>query len=268
MELTVNHLDTYAYTGGRSPQAGAPWVVFIHGAAHDHSVWNLQSRYLAHHGYNVLAVDLPGHGRSAGEPLASIGALADWLPAALDAAGIDSATLVGHSMGALVALEAAARAPTRITRLALVGAAVPMPVSEALLTSSRDHPEAAFRMINQWSHAPTSLLGGHPVPGLWMAGMNLALMRRSRPGALHTDLSNCNAYQNGLAAAARVNCPTLLVIGKRDLMTPARATAELVGALPDARSITIDDCGHAMMSEQPGAVLAALRSFLPPAPGR
>ena len=262
MELTVNSHVVYAYTGGRQPADSAPWVAFIHGAAHDHSVWNQQSRYLAHHGYNVLAIDLPGHGRSAGQPLESIGALADWLLATLEAAGIASAALVGHSMGSLIALESAARAPERVTRLALIGTAVPMPVSEALLATSRAAPEAAFRMVNQWSHAPASLVGGHPVPGLWMTGMNLALMRRSRPGALHTDLSNCNAYQNGLAAAAKVRCPTLMVIGKRDLMTPARAAADLQKALPDVRSIIIEDAGHAMMAEQPAAVLAALRDFI------
>lgn len=262
MEINVNGQTAYAYTGGRNPQPDLPWVVFVHGAAHDHSVWNLQSRYLAHHGHNVLAVDLPGHGRSPGAPLADIEALADWLLAALDAAGIHAAALVGHSMGSLVALEAASHAPKRVSKLVLVGAAVPMPVSDALLASSRDNPPAAFGMINQWSHAPTSLVGGHPVPGMWMAGTNLALMRRSQPGALHTDLANCNAYQSGLDAAARISCPTLLVIGERDLMTPARATGDLMHALPDAQSIVIAGCGHAMMSEQPDAVLAALRSFL------
>lgn len=262
MELTVNGHTIYAYTGGRQPDNGAPWVVFIHGAAHDHSVWSQQSRYLAHHGRNVLALDLPGHGRSAGQPLVGIGALADWLIATLDAANIGAAALVGHSMGSLIALEAAARVPARITRLALVGTAFPMPVSEHLLTASREAPEAAFQMITQWSHAPASLIGGHPVPGMWMTGMNLALMRRSRPGALHTDLSNCNAYQEGLAAAAKIRCPTLMVIGKRDLMTPARAAADLQSALPDVRSVVIDGAGHAMMGEQPAAVLAALRDFV------
>lgn len=262
MELKVNGLKVFAYTGGRQPDSNAPWVVFIHGAAHDHSVWNLQSRYLAHHGRNVLAVDLPGHGRSAGQPLESITALADWLLATLGAAGIASAALIGHSMGSLITLEAAARAPERIRRLALIGTGVPMPVSESLLATSRETPEAAFRMVNQWSHAPASLIGGHPVPGLWMTGMNLALMRRSQPGTLHTDLANCNAYQNGLAAAAKVRCPALIVLGKRDLMTPAKATADLLKTLPDVRSTVVEGAGHAMMSEQPAAVLSALLEFV------
>lgn len=262
MEFTVQGLPTYAYTGGRPFSRDLRAIVFVHGAAHDHSVWALQSRYLAHHGYAVLCPDLPGHGRSAGEPLAAIGALADWLLALLDAAGVASAALVGHSMGSLVALETAARAPQRIRQLALIGTAVPMPVAESLQQAARDTPEAAYGMINQWSHGPAALLGGHPVPGLWMSGMNLALMRRARPGALATDLANCNAYVEGLAAAAKVACPTLLVIGKRDLMTPARATKELAQALADVRSVEIEGSGHAMMAEKPDAVLGALRDFL------
>jgi pimeloyl-ACP methyl ester carboxylesterase len=67
------------HTGGRSFNPALPTVVFIHGAEHDHSVWSLQSRYLAHHGYSVLAFDLPGHMRSAGPALASVEAMADRL---------------------------------------------------------------------------------------------------------------------------------------------------------------------------------------------
>ena len=262
MELHVKGHAAYAYTGGRPHQADQPCVVFLHGAGNDHSVWALQSRYLAHHGHAVLCPDLPGHGRSAGEPLTSVEALADWVVALLDAAGVARATLAGHSMGSLVALATAARAPQRVERLALIGTAVPMPVAENLLDAARHKTESAYRMINQWSHAPASLLGGHPVPGLWMPGMGLALMRRSRPGALATDLANCNAYQNGLQAAAQVTCPTLLVIGRRDLMTPPRATKGLREALANVRSIEIDGCGHAMMAERPEAVLGALRDFL------
>src|SRR5258708_31588763 len=121
MDLAVNGTTSYAYTGGKRFDPALPTVVFIHGAQHDHSVWILQSRYLAHHGFGVLAVDLPGHGRSAGPALTSVEALADWLSALLEATGVSSASLVGHSMGALIALEAASRFPERVARLALVG---------------------------------------------------------------------------------------------------------------------------------------------------
>src|SRR4029453_12503583 len=111
---------TYAYTASRTFDRARPTIVFVHGAANDHSVWALQSHYFAHHGFNALAVDLPAHGRSDGTPLASVEALADWLLAFLDSVGAVRAALVGHSLGALTVLEAAARAPSRVVHLALV----------------------------------------------------------------------------------------------------------------------------------------------------
>ncbi|HKW82710.1 MAG TPA: alpha/beta fold hydrolase, partial [Burkholderiaceae bacterium] len=99
MELTIDGRKAYAYSGGKAFDAGLPCIVFIHGALNDHSVWTLLARWFAHHGRAVLALDLPGHGRSDGPPLANVEALADWLPALLDAAGVRKAALVGHSMG-------------------------------------------------------------------------------------------------------------------------------------------------------------------------
>ena len=138
VRAAVETRDAYAYTGGKSFDAGQPCVVLLHGALHDHSSWTLAARWFAHHGHAVLAPDLPGHGRSAGAPLGSVEALADWVLALLDATGAATASLVGHSMGSLVALEAASRAPDRARRLVLVGTAFPMKVSQALLDAALD----------------------------------------------------------------------------------------------------------------------------------
>ena len=83
----------------KSLDASKRTIVFVHGAGLDHSWWGLQSRYFGYHGYNVLALDLPAHGRSGGAPLATIGEMADWVKKVLDAKQIRSAALVGHSMG-------------------------------------------------------------------------------------------------------------------------------------------------------------------------
>jgi len=119
MKLSVNGLEAFVATGGRPFDASLPTVVFLHGAGFDHTAWALHDRWFAHHGFAVLAPDLPGHGRSEGPPLPSIGEMADWAIALLDAAGVDGAHLVGHSMGSLIALEAAARHPERVTALSL-----------------------------------------------------------------------------------------------------------------------------------------------------
>lgn len=262
MRVDVDGRQVYCYTGTRPVDPARSTVVFVHGAANDHSVFVLQSRYFAHHGRNVLAVDLPGHGRSAGAPLDSVEAIADWILRLLDTAGIREAALVGHSLGALVALEAASRFPSRISRIALLGPAVPMTVSEALLDAARADDHVAFQLIAGWSHSAGKQLGGNPMPGMWMMGSALRLMERSRPGVLHFDLRACNEYARGIAAAAAVRCPALLMVGARDLMAPPKAAQGLVGALAEKRVVTLPDCGHAMMAEQPDAVLDALAAFL------
>jgi pimeloyl-ACP methyl ester carboxylesterase len=262
MELTVNGHTAYCYTGGRPFEARLPAVVFIHGAQNDHSVWGLQSRYFAHHGRAVLVPDLPGHGRSAGPLLTSVEAMADWLLALLDAAGVARACLVGHSMGSLIALDAAARHPQRVAHIALIGSAVPMTVSQTLLEAARNDEGRAENMVNVWSHGPRGHLGGSTVPGLWLLGANRRLMERAAPGVLFNDLNACNAYSGGMEAAARVGCAALVIAGSRDQMTPVKAARALAETIPGARLVTIEGCGHSLLSEFPDAVLDALRGFL------
>ncbi|HEY2968008.1 MAG TPA: alpha/beta hydrolase [Casimicrobiaceae bacterium] len=262
MQISINGARIYAYTGSRDFDPALPSVVFVHGVAHDHSVWALQSRYFAHHRRNVLAVDLPGHGRSGGEPLASVEAIGEWLAALLDATHVEHAALVGHSLGALAVLEAAGRDPKRVENIALLGPSVPMPVADALLDAAKADDHLAYELITGWSFAPGHQLGGNQQPGVWMTGNALRLMERSQPGALYSDLLACHRYADGLAAANKVRCPALLILGQRDLMAPAKNTAALTAALPDCRVVTIPDCGHSLMTEAPDAVLDALREFL------
>ena len=263
MELRVAGEAAYAYTGGKPFDAGLPAVVFIHGGELDHSVWTLQSRYFAHHGRAVLAVDLPGHGRSGGPPLASIEAIAEWVVALLDAAGVKSAAaLVGHSMGSLVALECAAKHPQRISRVALVGTAFPMKVSPELLKAAQSREPEALRMINAWSHSGPAQYPGNPGPGTWVSGGSLQLMRRQKPGVLHADFAACDAYRSGFERAKQLSCPALFVLGSLDAMTPARAGRDLASGISGAVVKTLAGAGHNLMGEKPDEVLDALVEFL------
>ena len=252
----------YVYTGGKAFDRSLPCVVFVHGALHDHSVWTLLARWFAHHGRGVLAVDLPGHGRSEGAPLADVESTADWLISLLDAAGVDTAALVGHSMGSLLALEAAARAPARVRRLVMIGTAYPMRVTAELLELSTTDPGAAIDRVNAFSHAGTAAKPSYPGPGHWLQGGNRALMKRVQARQAHCNLFRhdfgvCDAYAGGLTAAARVRCPVDFVLGAADRMTaPARA-AELATSL--RASVHTLAAGHALMTESPEALLACLR---------
>ena len=266
MELIVNGQPTYAYTGGKPLDAAKPTVVFIHGVLNDHSVWILQSRWFANHGWNVLARDLAGHCKSEGPPPASVEDAAQFVIALLDAAGVQKAALVGHSFGSLIALEAASRAPDRVTHLAMVGTAYPMTVSPALLDSSLNDPERAIAMVNTFSHAllapPPSSLG----PGTWLYGSSRALMRRVLAGnreanVFHIGFKACNDYANGEAAMEKVQCPVLFLLGAADPMTPPRAAKTLSAKAPSSKTVVVQ-AGHALMSEAPDDVLFALRDFL------
>jgi pimeloyl-ACP methyl ester carboxylesterase len=260
--LSVAGHAVYAYAGSRAFDPALPTIVFVHGAANDHSVWALQSRYFAHHGRNVVALDLPVHGRSEGVALSSVASIADWLVAVLDVLEVETAALVGHSLGSLAVLEASARHPNRVQRIALLGPSVPMPVSEVLFEAARRDDHAAFEMINGWSFSPADQLGGNRMPGVWMTGSSMRLMERSRPGVLHVDLVACNSYADGLTAAGKVRCPALVIIGQRDQMTLPKNARALITALTDKQVVTIPDCGHSLMTEAPDAVLDELRRFL------
>ncbi|MFC0251800.1 alpha/beta fold hydrolase [Massilia consociata] len=264
MQFTIHGATAYAYTGGKAFDPQLPAIVFIHGAQNDHSVWALQSRYMAHHGYAVLAVDLPGHGRSAGPALASIGEMADWLLLVLQAAGARRALLAGHSMGSLVALEASRRAPDAVAALALLGTTYPMKVSDALLDTARTDEAAAIDMVNIWSHSSIAHKPSCPGPGFSVMGGARRLMQRMsarNPQQLfHTDFAACNSYADGEAAAQAVRCPTLFVFGTKDMMTPPRSTKLLTGTVKHGRIVTVD-AGHSLMTEAPDAVLDALAGF-------
>jgi pimeloyl-ACP methyl ester carboxylesterase len=261
MELTVDGRTVYAATGGRPFDAAKPTVLLVHGAGMDHTVWQLPARWFAWHGHSVLAVDLPGHGRSEGPVLGSVPELAQWLGRVMDAAGVERAAVVGHSMGGAIALETAAALPKRVTRIALLGTAAAIPVNAALLDAAREAPERAYQMMTTWSHGQAAKMGGHPVPGLWMIGGSLALLARNAPGVLHTDLAGCAAWSSGPEAAARVRCPALVLMAASDIMTPPRSGAELARLIDGTRTVTLPDCGHMLVAEQPDATLDALIGF-------
>ena len=262
MKLNVANREAYAYTGGKNFDPKLPTIAFIHGGEQDHSAWGLQSRYLAHHSYGVLAVDLPGHGRSDGPALTQVEDMADWIVALLDAASVKSAALVGHSMGSLAALDCAARYPNRVNRLALLGTAFPMRVSTELLDATEKNEPAAHDMVNIWSHAAYAHYPSAPGPGFWVPGTNLRVMQRQKPGVMHTDFAACNNYKTGLERAAQIRCPTLLLLGSRDSMTPARAAQDLAKTISGATVITINGSGHNLMAEKPDDVLDTLVAFL------
>jgi pimeloyl-ACP methyl ester carboxylesterase len=260
MEFAVDGRKIFAATGGKKFDPARPSIVFLHGAGMDHTVWTLQTRYFAHHGRNALAFDLPGHGRSAGPGLTSIAAMADFVARACASLGIEAPALAGHSMGALIALELASRSRTRA--LALLGAADAMPVHPKLLDAARKNDHAAIDMIADWGFGRAAQLGGAQAPGTWMVGGGVRLLETAKGPALGDDLAACDAYKGAPEAAAKVACPTLVVIGAADRMTPPAGGRTLAGRIAGAKIAEIPGAGHMMMIEKPDATLDALAAHL------
>jgi pimeloyl-ACP methyl ester carboxylesterase len=262
MKLSVDGHPVFATTGGSQFDPEKPAVIFLHGAGFDRTAWRLQTRWFAHHGRSVLAVDFPGHGWSEGAPLASIAEMADWTARLIDDAGVQQAALVGHSMGALVALDCAARHGSKVRALGLCGVASEMPVHPEMLESAKANTLKVQELMTFWGIGNALHKGGMTSPGLWLRRESLAVLSGNRPDVIHADLGACNAYKDALKRAAEVKCSTVLVLGDGDLMTPLGKGKALAAVIAGAKAVVIPDSGHFMMVERPDETLEALKAYV------
>ncbi len=261
MQLEVFGQSAFVATGGRPFDPARPVMVMVHGAGMDHTVWSMQARFFAHHGYTVMNPDLPGHGRSRGPAPTSVPDYADWLAAALIATGAGNIHVAGHSMGSLIALVLAVRSDIAVRKLAMLGTAAHIQVAPALLQAARSDDHGAFESIIGWGVGRRAQIGGHRAPGLWIAGTGMRLLEASQPGVLANDLAACDAWTEGLDTARQIACPVLLLLGSDDRMTPARSAAPLADAMTKCETVIMPGAGHMMMTEQPDETLDILDGF-------
>ena len=262
MELIYEGAKTYVQTSGYAIDPAKPTVCLVHGAGMDHAVWTLFVRWFARNGYNALAPDLRGHGRSEGAALTSVEDCAAWLLGLLKALGVTGVGLGGHSMGSLIALQAAGTGGATIRKLALLGFGYPMAVGAPLLDAARANDHAAVDMMTIWGHDQGAQIGGHQIPGLSISNVTKRRLEAARPGVLFADLNACHAYAGGAEAAAKVACPVTLILGDRDRMTPVRGAREFAKSLAQVSITMIPGCGHGMMEEKPEQTHKALVAAL------
>ena len=262
MDVVVDGVKAHYANGSRPIRRKEPAVILIHGAGMDRTVWQLQTRNIAYMGYQVLAVDLPGHGRSEGKVLPSIGEMADWIMRLMIELKLKSAALIGHSMGALIALEVGSRYPKNVEKLCLMGVASRMPVHPELLKAAKKNQPLASDLIMYWGLGDKAQIGGHPHPGLWVHGANEILIRNSQSGVLYNDLAACDSYQGAVQAAEKVQCSSLFILGDGDKMTPLKQAKKLTEVMQSPEVRVIKDCGHMMMSERPNEVSKNLKAFI------
>lgn len=262
MKLVSSGKVTYIYTSNKAIDPSRPSLVFIHGAGFDHSVWTLFARHFSRHDWNVIALDLPGHGRSEGPVLESIEVMASWTISLIDTLTLDRVAVVGHSMGSLITLEAASRLRNRVTHAVLMGSISPMPVSDPILDATANKPGAAHSMLTSFGFSKQNLMGGNPNPGMWMVSESMRRYEDEGQSALDRDMRACNAYKRGLEAASEITAPTLLLHGDADRLTPLRATKALLNTLSNARMHIVPGAGHSLMVEDPNHVLDQLKIHL------
>jgi pimeloyl-ACP methyl ester carboxylesterase len=262
MDVTVDGKNAHAATGGRDNNPDDPAVILVHGAGLDRTIWQMQTRNIAFQGRRVFAIDLPAHGRSAGPVLGSIAEMADWVVRFMDAVGLDQATLMGHSMGSMIALDTAARYPERTQQLVLTGIAEAMPVHPDLLAAADANQPLGPELIVFWGLGEKAQTGGHPLPGLWVHGACEILLKNAAAGVLANDLAACNDYGDATETAAKVSCPAFFVLGRDDKMSPVKSGSALASAIDGAQVNILEKCGHMMMIERPNEMYKALRGVI------
>ena len=262
MDITVGDKRVFAATGGRPVDPAKPLLVLLHGAGQDRTIWVLQTRYLAHHGFSVLALDFPGHGGSEGPPLATVEEMSDWVADVVRTVGGSSAALVGHSMGSFVAIQCAADHPDVVDKLVLVGVSVEMPVHPQMLAAAEADEQLAIDLMVGWSHSSHGHRGGHRQPGSWMVGGSKRVVERSAPGVLYAGFLACMNRGSILDAAAKVSVPALFLLGGDDRMTPPASGQQVATAVADSVVVVLPQVGHSMLAEAPERITTHLMEFL------
>ncbi len=262
MNILIDGMDIFINTGGKEFSADQSSVILIHGAGMDHSVWSQQNRYLAHHGFNIFAIDLPAHGRSGGSPLSDINQMADFISSLIDQLPCEKAMLVGHSMGAMTAFATAANHCKKVISIILCGMAATMPVHPMLLQKAKENDAIAAEFIASWGHGEKAHMGGNIANGIWMVKSAINLIKICQNDVLYNDLKACDDYKDMVGMAYQVKCPTLLLLADGDKMAPVKSAKSLLEELPNASQVIINDSGHMMMSETPNSCLDNIIKFL------
>lgn len=229
-------------------------IIFVHGAGLDAKSWRHQTSFFP----DSIAVDLPGHGRSTKEAKSSVAGYAEWLERHIRKLSPGPVMLVGHSLGSLIALETAARNTDFVDRLVLISTAATMPVNRELLAKAKAKDAEAAALVMKWSLRESGY--GRPKP--WVEEIRNTYVTSAENGVFAQDLTACDTYASAVEMAHAVQCPTLLILGERDVMTKPAAAQPLAAAVEDARIVMMEGAGHMLPFENASDVNDAISLFL------
>jgi len=231
-------------------------ILLIHGSGLTHIVWSLHEQFYASQGFNVLSVDLPGHGNSEGPSLESIQKISDWVKLLIQALDISKITIVGHSQGSLVGIDFASRYPDLIFSLVLVAGSYKMPVNQDLIDLAESGDDKAILLMMKWGYEGSkAFIGGNPVKKIINSSREIREV-------LSVDLKACNNYKDGKESLDKINCPTLCIFGDLDKMVPLKVGTKMSDLIKNSETKVISNCGHMIIFEKAFEMRKLVKEFI------
>ena len=228
----------------------------MHGSGLTHIVWSLHEQFYASQGFNILSVDLPGHGNSEGPSLKSIEEISDWVKSLMNVLDIKKIIIIGHSQGCLVGIDFASRYPNLINDLVLVAGSYKMPVNQDLIDYAEAGDEKAILLMMKWGYEGSkAFIGGNPVKKIINSSREIREV-------LAVDLNACNNYKSGKESLEKINCPTLCIFGDLDKMVPLEVGNKMASMIKNSEKKIINNCGHMIIFEKAFEMRKIVKEFL------
>ncbi len=256
MIFQIENKNVYASDAGKGIDKDKHTIVLLHGSGLSHIVWSLTEQFLSNQNYNVLSLDLPGHGNSEGKCLSSIEDISDWIDKVLNHLNVLETTIIGHSQGCLEALEYYFKYPKKVKNLIFVGGSYIMPVNQNLIDLAESGDYQAVTLMMKWSYENSKkFIGGNPVEKIISSPKDIR-------NILATDLLACNNYKNGAEALKTIDCPTLFILGELDKMVSLEKGKKFADLIPNSNIHIIKNCGHMIMFEKAFEMREKISEFL------
>ena len=231
-------------------------ILLMHGSGLSHIVWSFHEQFYSTQGFNVLSVDLPGHGNSEGPSLQSIEEISDWIKSLMTKLNIEKIIIIGHSQGALVGIDFAARYPKFILSLVLVAGSYKMPVNQDLINYAEAGDEKAILLMMKWGYEGSkAFIGGNPVKKIINSSREIREI-------LAVDLNACNNYKDGKESLKKISCPTLCIFGDLDKMVPLEVGNKMASMINKSETKIINNCGHMIIFEKAFEMRKLVKEFL------
>ena len=244
MIFQLENKTVHASDAGQGIDPKKETIVFLHGSGLSHIVWSLTEQFFSNNDFNVLSLDLPGHGNSDGPCIESIEKIADWLEQVFDELNLENLILVGHSQGCLEILEYAFKYKKRLKKLVFLGGSNKMPVHPDLIELAKNGDSDAVKLMMKWGfHDPKKFIGGNPVEKIIQSPRDIREI-------LAVDLIACNNYKNGSDAAKSIECPSMLILGSLDKMVSVEHGKKFSILISNLSTHIIEGCGHMIMIEK------------------